>query len=323
MGAHLLTARATERGGKASVSAPITLLVGDLFHFRTIDLNGPGGRERTSVSGTGWERADLELKPATDGERAAILRSTVASREGTKVEVGGLPDGKTIVYLLATELEAAPQAFDVAVNGKNVLSAHKFSATGDWARLGPWTVDVAGGKLEIAASKGTAHFAGVEIWTTGAPPKGNRQEKTEMLGGPGGNPFEHVKGGNFIVVGFRYTLRQGIVKSIRPIFGEGEKTFDGDQFGGPDGDLMTEQAKPGYAVGGVQIMAGADRVRSFRVIYMRVYGGRLAPADRYESPWLIGSEAGTTLLGGDGSQVVGICGGAGGDLDRFGLILLR
>jgi hypothetical protein len=323
MGAHSLTARATERGGKISVSAPVTLVVGDLFHFRTIDLNGPGGREKTTIAGTGWERADLELKPPVDGERAALLRSTVASREGTKVEVGGLPDGRTLVYLLATELEAAPQAFDVAVGGKPVLSAHKFAAAGDWARLGPFTADVAGGKLEIAASKGLAHFAGVEIWTTGAPPRGSRHEKTEMLGGQGGNPFEHTRGDEFNVVGFRYTLRQGILKSIRPIFGAGEKTLDGDQYGAPDGELMTEMAKPGYAVGGIQIMAGADRVRAFKVIYMRIYGGRLAPADRYESAWLLGNEAGTTILGGDGSPVVGICGGAGGDVDRLGLILLR
>jgi hypothetical protein len=322
LGAHLLSARVTERGGKSTFTPPATLVVGDLFPARLLDLNGPESRDRVTVTGTGWERNDLELRPHADGEHAALLRTTVAAREGTKVEVSGIPDGKALVYLLATELEAAPQAFDVAVNGKPVLSGHRFAAAGDWARLGPWPVDVAGGKVEVAASKGVAHFAGLEIWTQGAPPKPTRRESTEMFGGGGGNPFELNRNGDPLLVGFKITRKDGIVKSLKAVWLEGDRDVESGWHGGPDGAVHDERAKPGYAVAGLQIRGG-DRVRALRVIYMRTWGGRLNPADRYESAWLVGDESGTVTLGADGAPAVGIVGGAGGDLDRLGLIFLR
>ncbi|HEV3026229.1 MAG TPA: hypothetical protein VG457_01570, partial [Planctomycetota bacterium] len=81
-------------------------------------------------------------------------------------------------------------------------------------------------------------------------------------------------------------------------------------------------APPGYAVGGM-IARGTDRLNAFKLIFMRVSGSRLVPLDRIESDWVGGREGGAeTLLGGDGTPVLGIFGGAGAWIDGLGLLLL-
>jgi hypothetical protein len=168
-GAHLLSARLVERGGRSTLTLPALVVVGDLALARAVDLNGPQGRDRVVTTAAGWERSDLELRPPADPARAAALRSALAVREGAPVAVEGLPDGKALVYLLATEFEASPQAFDVAVNGTSAVAGHRFAAAGDWARLGPFPLEVSGGKLEIAVSRGVAYLAAVEVWSVVAP----------------------------------------------------------------------------------------------------------------------------------------------------------
>ncbi len=96
----------------------------------------------------------------------------------------------------------------------------------------------------------------------------------------------------------------------------------GQAHGDRGGTEVVIRAKPGYAVGGLRLRGG-DRVYAFRVIFMKIVGPVLNPADSYESDWILGNEADTKLLGGDGYPVVGLHGRAGGDVDCLGIVQLK
>jgi hypothetical protein len=79
-------------------------------------------------------------------------------------------------------------------------------------------------------------------------------------------------------------------------------------------------ARPGYAVGGMTARA-TDRLNSFKLIFMRIAGSRLDPADAYESPWVGGQNGGPEVRqGGDGRPAVGLHGRAAWEVDSAGLI---
>ncbi len=327
-GAHLLTARAVERGGRTLVSPAVLLPVGDLFFHRALDFNGGDETidERPwtgSTAGQGFERQDIELRPATDPARARMIRSSSALKDGAKLAVGGVPAAKYLVYATLWEPAEAPQPFDLTLNGKAVLTGHRFAATGDWARMGPWAADVADGKLELAAPRGVAQVSGLELWTAGAvPPAPTRRVNSDGVGGAGGAEFEEAFEGNPFLTGFRVTQNNGYLKSIQAFYRQGTQTIEGRTRGNPGGPHADLFAKPGYAVAGVHVKGG-DRVRAFKVVFMRISGPGLLPSDRYDSDWYVGDAADTILLGGDGAPVVGIHGRCGNDLDALGLILFK
>jgi hypothetical protein len=63
------------------------------------------------------------------------------------------------------------------------------------------------------------------------------------------------------------------------------------------------------------------RLDGFKVIFMRIKGTSLDPADFYESDWLGGRGGGAEVrLGSNGNLVIGICGRCADDLDCLGLI---
>jgi len=113
--------------------------------------------------------------------------------------------------------------------------------------------------------------------------------------------------------------KKDFVKSLQGIW---DGKVPGERHGNPEGPETEILAKPGYAVGGLRLRGG-DRVRAFRVIFMKIVGPVLNPSDSYESEWYVGNEADTKVLGGDGSPVVGLHGKRGGDVDCLGIIQLR
>jgi hypothetical protein len=328
-GAYPLAARLVEKSGRVVVSKPVLVTVGELTFHRAVDLNGfdglliddrawQGTAPDLAKTGTGFERQDVELRQPTDPARARMIRSSIAAREGTKASIPA-PPGKYLVYLYAWEPDDAPLPFDVVLNGKAVLSGHKFSGVGDWARLGPWPVEPADGRIELA-SRGYAHFSGIEIWRHGsAPVAPTERARTEVLGGPGGAGFEEAPEGNRMITGLRLTVHEKRhVKTFQAIYGE----QPGEVHGQPSADKREILAKPGYALGGIQVRGG-DRVLAFRAVFMRISGPVLSPSDRYESEWIVGDEAGTTMLGGTGAPIVGLHGRRGNDVDAIGLVFLK
>ncbi len=87
--------------------------------------------------------------------------------------------------------------------------------------------------------------------------------------------------------------------------------------------MLTVEAKPGYAVGGV-VAVKDNRLRGFKVIFMAVHGAVLNPENRYESEWVGWSPPELPdPLSADGRPVIGIQAMSGADVDALGLIQLE
>jgi hypothetical protein len=153
-------------------------------------------------------------------------------------------------------------------------------------------------------------------------PAADELVKTALVGGGGGGPFENKGSDGALLAGFEVTYFDYWVKTVRPYYrtqdGVAPGTVVGNTRGGRGGPTVL--AKDGYAVGGI-VAKGGRRLDGFRLVFMRVQGDRLDPADHYESEWLGFPGGGPeTLLGGDGRPVVGLHGRSGADIDAIGLI---
>lgn len=154
--------------------------------FRGINLGGPA----VSIDGQAWEANDAKnlningnvfenqtvlLKPATDPERAKMIRS---SRWGGKVDVEltDVPAGDYQVFLYVWE-DNHTERFDILVNDAPVLEDFYSGSEGMWKRLGPWTAQAKEGKLKISARGGAANLSGVEVWSgKGEIPEANKPQ---------------------------------------------------------------------------------------------------------------------------------------------------
>ena len=141
-----------------------------------------------------------------------------------------------------------------------------------------------------------------------------RSGDTGLVGGSGGFEFRFVGQAGEPLLGLHcrtsHWQNQQAVGLIRARFDRN----------GPKLSSIT-MAKPGYAVGGMNVDAG-EFVRALEVVFMRIQpDGSLDPADRYTT-W-IGAPSGqpTKPLGGTGAPVIGIYGRRGAVLDAVGLVM--
>lgn len=145
--------------------------------YRGINLNGPP----VTIDGQSWEgqngehspanfvckdkafaNQDVPLVPATDAERAKMIRSSRWG--GNKIEIAAVPAGRYSVFLYVWE-DNNSETFSIGVNGREVVKRYQSGTAGHWERLGPWFVDVRdAGKIELTSKGGAANFSGVEIW---------------------------------------------------------------------------------------------------------------------------------------------------------------
>lgn len=134
------------------------------------------------------------------------------------------------------------------------------------------------------------------------------------LNGRDQTPFRDVADAAALLVGLDVALsgdKESVI-AVRPIFW----TRDGSQIGRWHGDPQRDrsatqhrvEAKPGYAVGGLQVSTGAW-MDSLQLVFYRVGDGRLDRRDRYESP-RFGGRGGqpSGLIVGDGTPVIGLHG---------------
>ena len=145
--------------------------------YRGINLNGPP----VTIDGQAWEgqdkdntpanftcqdkafaNQDVPLVPATDAERAKMIRSSRWG--GNKVEISAVPAGRYSVFLYVWE-DNNSETFSLRVNDREVVGRYQSGNAGHWERLGPWFVDVGdGGQIELTSKGGAANFSGLEIW---------------------------------------------------------------------------------------------------------------------------------------------------------------
>lgn len=176
-GIYTLVARATPLDKGAPVfSRPLTVRVGDVQLHRAINFGsssptavdgvtyeaGNGARD-LSINGEKLARKDLELQPAVDASRAALLKSSISYRDGVVATLLKVPNGAYQVYAYVWE-DKETTVFDVLLEDKVVQSRVSSGPPGTWARLGPWTVDVQDGSLKLAVKGGPVNFAAIEAW---------------------------------------------------------------------------------------------------------------------------------------------------------------
>jgi Protein of unknown function (DUF1553)/Protein of unknown function (DUF1549)/Planctomycete cytochrome C len=140
--------------------------------FYGLNLNGPP----VVIDGNAWEGKEsqsyecddkpfenqhVKLVPATDDERAKMIRSSQYG--GNRVELKDVPPGTYTVFLYVWEDNNA-ENFSLSVNGTKVLD-HNSGATGHWDKLGPWPVVVKkDAKIVLTSKGGAANFSGIEVW---------------------------------------------------------------------------------------------------------------------------------------------------------------
>ena len=91
-----------------------------------------------------FENQQVTLVPATDSERARMIRSSRWG--GNKIVLTDLPAGMYSVFLYVWE-DNNSETFSIAVNGRTVAPNYQSGATGHWDRLGPWFVEATDGTI--------------------------------------------------------------------------------------------------------------------------------------------------------------------------------
>ena len=141
--------------------------------YRAINLNGPSvtidgqkweGKEAKNFTtkGSTFENQAVLLKPATDPERAKMIRSSVWG-SSVDVEVTEVPEGVYQVFLYVWE-DNHTERFNLLLNDKTVQDGFYSGTEGSWKRLGPWKCEVSSGKIKVSARGGAANLSGLEIW---------------------------------------------------------------------------------------------------------------------------------------------------------------
>ena len=175
-GLYTFSARATDDRGATITSSPLSVTVGPLkFDFyRAINLNGPAlsidghaweGRDapNLSTSGQAFENQNVALIPATDAERARMIRSSVWDASGSRVTLQEVPEGTYQIYLYVWE-DTSDATFDIFLQGQKVQPAYHSGTAGQWKRLGPWLTNSAHGTIELRCGPGEANLSGIELW---------------------------------------------------------------------------------------------------------------------------------------------------------------
>jgi hypothetical protein len=141
------------------------------------------------------------------------------------------------------------------------------------------------------------------------PPAG----QTQIVGATNDPTFRDQAPPGGVLIGFDVGLAEAfgveLVRAIQPRYLTPQGEVKGRKFGTDFRKTVSVKAKPGYAVGGLNIKAGLV-VNGFSVRFMRNKGDALDPADAYSSEW-IGDQTGGNgpiPLGGDGAPIIGIIG---------------
>jgi V8-like Glu-specific endopeptidase len=151
---------------------------------------------------------------------------------------------------------------------------------------------------------------------------------TKILGGGADPQFKDEAPVVGLLVGFEFGLgkfaNHDTIKAVRPIYRVAkDEEVMGKQYGTKLERVVTVKAKAGYAVGSLTLKAGLW-IDGISVTFMRVADGKLDPSDSYQSDYFGNTAGNRTILGGDGTPVIGICGRSNqSDCSGIGLLLKK
>lgn len=138
-----------------------------------------------------------------------------------------------------------------------------------------------------------------------------RTVQTAIQGFPLAKDFRQVPAEGAVLIGFDITrgkfLDNETIASLRPIYATSRGEQRGELLGQAQGRQVTVKAKPGYAVGAVNLKTGLG-LDGLSVTFMKFDKARLKKDDAYSSDWLGNKDSSGQVTVGDGSLVVGVCG---------------
>jgi hypothetical protein len=143
---------------------------------------------------------------------------------------------------------------------------------------------------------------------------------THLCGKWGGATLCDFAPGDSCLIGIR--VGKNSINSIQPLYRLDGQIREGLRAWYPAPEPIDIVAREGYAVGGLKIKWN-DLVHGLKVVFMRLRGESLDPADSYESDWVGSSQGLDFALGCTGERVIGIYTQAGAGLDGIGLVLSR
>jgi type II secretory pathway pseudopilin PulG len=299
-----------------------SLLVGfevgnDMLYLRPIWLT-PGGVEEFGTVYGKKSDAITTLKAKEGYAVSGIIAPNAASRLdlialtfAKQIPKKGLTTNKKDMYTSdwVGNLTSKDRAETVsALGGFPVLGIHgrRNALTGDITSIGL-----------IVPNK-------LDGWQNVIPPLDKlptfKPERIKLPGSDGANSFDDAAPAGGWLVGIEAHVvkweNSEVIGSVRPMFMTGNKSSDGGTHGkaaNATDKVVRVAAKPGYAIGAMNVKAGTD-VYGFSVTYMKVTGGKLNPKDSYQSEW-VGSnpDVQETALKGEGRPVVGLCGRSPGE----------
>ena len=146
--------------------------------------------------------------------------------------------------------------------------------------------------------------------------------------GPQGEGRSDLPKDGAVLVGFEYNTGKWkgdpMVKSMRPLFLTTTGVVSGNGRGNPDQPYKVIKARAGYAVSGLIVNPGKERLGGFQMVFSRMQKRPIGSSepDSYKSDWVAGEiRKGMVVLGGEGRLAIGIFGGWGADVGSIGLIV--
>jgi S1-C subfamily serine protease len=313
-------------------------LLGDTLYAGGWDLpakwNGTWFKAAGITAGK-WHHFALTLA-ATGKDKSTALRLYV---NGTEVGSGfsniiGDHERLSFGTLFGTSRNSPEEPKDVAVENKQFAGLIDKVQIYNEARSATTVKILSGGHFKPAvppppamldaalAQRLKAAIDGRTIQRLG--PSGSTERDTTKEG-EGWNDLP--KAGS-LLVGFEYVngwwKDARMVKALRPIFLTPTGIVEGRSRGIPNKDYKTVKAKDGYAVSGLVVNPGKERLGGFQVIFAKITPTPVGAgkAETYLSEWIGGEiKEGAVTLGGDGKLGVGVFGITGADVASIGLIV--
>ncbi|MBX3083637.1 MAG: hypothetical protein KF716_18530 [Anaerolineae bacterium] len=174
------TSTATASPTTGSTSTPSATAAPVLAFYRAINIGGPA----LVIDGNNWEANSgtttnfttngsvlcdpwVPLNPTTDTARAQMI-SCYREHWAFSMAMSNMTAGTYVVYVYVWQEwnNTAQEAYNIALEGTTVISNFNPGTVGGrWQRLGPWTVNLTDGTLNLTTSgAGLADISGLEVY---------------------------------------------------------------------------------------------------------------------------------------------------------------
>ncbi|MBX3065180.1 MAG: hypothetical protein KF726_19525 [Anaerolineae bacterium] len=172
-------------GASQTATPTNTVGAGGLSFYRAVNLGGAA----LTIDGNAWEANTgttpnlstngaamcnqwVPLTPTTDASRTSMIQ---CSRQhwAHNLVMSAVPNGvyQVSLYTWLDWADPNPGAFSVQIEGATVLPSYTPGPVGKWSKLGPFTVTISDGTINVTTNGGLPNLSGIEVWRfTGATP---------------------------------------------------------------------------------------------------------------------------------------------------------